>query len=258
LRCESCGFVFAESDDDVGRLLELYEALDDPEYDDTSEPRSLQMRWLLNLALRCQPRARSVLDVGAGTGLLVAEAGAVGLDAVGIEPSQSLVATGRAHGVANLIQGILPHEVLASRTFDVVFLIDVIEHVADPVALLQHCADRVAPGGVLVVVTPDLSSVPARLLGRRWWHLRVAHVGYFSRASLERAADQVGFAPEKWTRARWFFRVSYLVDRAAQYVPLHWFLRRWGDTRLVKRALNLVIPLNLHDSYVVVLRRPAA
>jgi SAM-dependent methyltransferase len=254
-RCEACGFVFAEPDADLSRLTQLYEDLDDPEYDDTAEPRALQMRWLLRETRRHAPQARSVLDVGAGTGLLVAEATAAGLDAVGVEPSRALVDAGRAHGRDGLVQGSLPRPELAGRLFDLVFLVDVIEHVADPVELLGQCADRVAPGGLLVVVTPDLQSVPARLLGRRWWHLRVAHVGYFARASLTRAAARIGFAPAAWTRARWFFRVSYLAERAARYLPVGWINRLAEKVGALRALYDLVIPLNLHDSWVVVLRR---
>ena len=63
-------------------------------------------------------------------------------------------------------------------------LVDVIEHVADPLALLRGARDYVAPGGLVLLVTPDVDSVAARLFGKRWWHLRLAHVGYFNRRSL--------------------------------------------------------------------------
>ena len=49
--------------------------------------------------------------------------------------------------------------------FDVVVLADVIEHLDDPVAAVDRCAGLLRPGGVLCVVTPDPSSVTARIAG---------------------------------------------------------------------------------------------
>ena len=252
-RCPDCGFIFAE-DHDLERLDELYAQLSDPGYEESQRPRSLQMRWLVVSALRAVPGAATALDVGAGSGLLVREAERAGLDAVGIEPSLHLVETGiRDHGV-DLLQGVLPHPALQDRRFDLVFLVDVIEHVARPVELLAACAGVLDAHGLLVVVTPDVSSLPARLLRRRWWHMRVAHVGYFNRSSLTLAARRAALEPVGWDRARWFFEVGYLADRVGAYLPvgaLNRRIRRWGD---VARLYDRVIRVNLYDSSVVFLR----
>lgn len=253
-RCADCGFVFAEGAE-VEHLTALYERLSDPGYEDTQEPRALQMRWLLRTALHAHPAARSLLDVGAGTGLLVAEAARTGLRAVGVEPSRALVHSGMNAYNISMVDGVFPHPDLEGERFDLVFLVDVIEHVAEPLRLLRACADALGEGGVLVVVTPDRGSLAARALGRRWWHLRLAHVGYFDRSSLARAVDACGLVAVRETRARWFFRVAYLAERAARYLPLrrlNRLARRLGPLRWL---YDRVIPLNLHDSFVVLLRR---
>ena len=68
--------------------------------------------------------------------------------------------------------------------FDVVVLADVIEHLDDPVAAVDRCAGLLRPGGVLCVVTPDPSSVTARIAGRRWWGFVPAHACLLPRATL--------------------------------------------------------------------------
>jgi SAM-dependent methyltransferase len=251
-RCRSCGFIFSR-DDDVRDLPALYGDLVDDEYESSQDARRLQMGWLLERARRLSPDARSVLDVGAGAGILVALARAQGLDAIGIEPSGSLVdAAARLHRV-ELLHGVLPHPALAGRRFDLVFLVDVLEHVADPVELLTRCRDALAPAGVLVVVTPDAGSIAARVLRRRWWHFRPAHVGYFDAASLATACRRAGLATVRRGRATWFFRASYLHARLGAYLP-RWALRLTPPHVLERR----IIPLNLFDSFAVFLRREAA
>ena len=157
-----------------------------------------------------------------------------------------------------MLPGALPHAALAGRRFEVVFLVDVIEHVADPVGLLGRCVDRLAEDGVLMVVTPDAGSLAARALGRRWWHYRVAHVGYFDRPSLSCAFERVGLHIARRVRARWFFSVDYLATRVERYLPVAgWnrFARGFGPLRWLYAR---VIPLNLFDSDAVLLRRNAA
>ena len=253
-KCRACSFIFADSKE-LARLTELYEALDDTEYVSSQEARALQMEALLDVAQAAVPAARTAFDVGAGTGLLVRAAEKRGLSATGIEPSRWLVAQARRDGT-ELIQGVLPHPDVNGKTFDLVFAIDVIEHLADPMAFLRECAALVGNDGVLIVVTPDVSSLAARLLGRRWWHFRVAHVGYFNRRSFTRMCAQAGLRPVSWRRARWYFPAEYLAKRLGEYLP------GWPHVdRLVQRKLpslyNRVIPLNLHDSYVVALRPDA-
>ncbi len=256
-RCDACGFVFADAAE-LERLTSLYEGLVDPGYEESQEPRRLQMRCLLDAALRARPHARSLLDVGAAAGLLVAEARARGLDALGVEPSRALCDVARARHGIDLLPGVLPHPVLDGRRFDLVFLIDVLEHVANPVDLLRECARRLAPAGVLVLVTPDAGSVAARLLRHRWWHFRLAHVGYFDHRSLARAVERAGLVTIAVRRARWYFGVEYLVTRLGQYLPLGRLTSLARRSAVGRALLRRTIPLDLRDSFLVLLRQADA
>ncbi|MCA9101087.1 MAG: class I SAM-dependent methyltransferase [Planctomycetales bacterium] len=249
-KCESCGFIFAD-DAAVSDLVELYSQLTDDDYVDSSPARALQMRWLMDKATSMRPQAASMLDIGAGTGLLVAEGAARGLRAVGVEPSASLVACGREQYAVELLQGTYPHEQLAGQKFDIVFLVDVIEHVSNPVELLQSCANALNLGGLFVVVTPDAGSMAARMLKDRWWHYRLAHVGYFDRDSMTAAARTAGLKPEVFKRARWFFPLGYVADRLGEYLPLKTLNRLARATPGVRRLYEMTVPVNPHDSWVV-------
>jgi hypothetical protein len=78
VRCGECGFIFS-NDKEVDGLVSLYEKMSDPGYEESQEGRHLQMRWLLSKARKANPSGCSLLDVGAGSSLLVAEAKASGL-----------------------------------------------------------------------------------------------------------------------------------------------------------------------------------
>lgn len=244
-RCHECGFVFADPEQ-IQSVVSLYQALEDPEYEAGAEVRTLQMSKLLAGVLRERPAARSLLDIGAGIGLLVSEAGRRGLDAEGVEPSRWAVELGRARFGAALHCGVFPHSATSGRTFDVITLVDVIEHVEDPVELLTDVRTHLAAAGVALVVTPDVSSVAAKLLGDRWWHYRLAHIGYFDDRSMKRAFAVAGLSVVRRRRARWYFTLGYLTERLAVYAPV----LRGAQRRLAGGVLSRrTVPLNLFDSW---------
>lgn len=253
-RCGDCGFRFASSPS-LDQLGALYENLEDPAYEGSQEGRRLQMRSLVGRARQAVPTAVTALDVGAASGLLVAEANRAGLAAVGIEPSRSLARLAQEQNGADVVCGVLPHPQFERRHFDVVFLVDVIEHVVDPLTLLRCCMDRMAEGGSLVLVTPDMSGLAAGLLGSRCWHYRLAHVGYFDRRSLEAAFERVGLEAIGWHRPVWFFPLEYLAARLEVYLPIAWLNRLALRIPPLEWLYRRVVRLRIPDSYVVVAKR---
>ena len=253
LECERCGFLFA--DPALARELEaLYEELEDPDYEATEDARRTQLRGLLERAVERLPRRpRTLLDVGAATGLLAESARDMGLDALGVEPSESLAAYAQGKG-RPVERGIWPLPGQEDRRFDVVTLIDVVEHVSDPVALLRAAGSALAEGGTLVVVTPDLSSLAAQTLGRRWWHFRMAHVGYFTPGTFSWAAKEAGLTVFDQWWASWRFPVGYLSERLTEYLPVGPIHRLVAATPGLRRVHDLEIPVQLFDSRVFLLR----
>jgi 2-polyprenyl-3-methyl-5-hydroxy-6-metoxy-1,4-benzoquinol methylase len=248
LRCDACGFLFV--DPLPTDLLRAYADLEDQDYEADADARVRNFAPILDRLRELRPAARSLLDIGAGTGILCEAARGLGFDAVGVEPSRWAVATAKRRRGLDLLEGTFPHPALAQRRFDVVSLVDVIEHVADPVALLRATRGALAEGGLVVVVTPDIGSLAARLLGQRWWHCRLAHVGYFSEETMRAALAQAGLRAERVEYYRWCFPVGYLAERLGEYVPTRWAIRlarRWAWSR---RALERQIHVNLRDSKV--------
>jgi SAM-dependent methyltransferase len=239
-RCLECGFLECP---DLGDALRYYEDLEDAAYEEGREQRALQMRKLLG-AVRAHRPAGRLLDVGAGSGILTEQALALGYQAEGIEPSRWLQARARERRLPVHL-GTLPHASV-SGPFDVVMLIDVLEHVPQPVALLGEVRRLLHPSGVAAIVTPDLGSLAARLTGFRWWHFRVAHIGYFDRSTLERALAGAGLRLLELRRPAWYFSADYLLARVNRYLPA-------GLRLPVPRALRrLTLPLNLGDSMLAI------
>jgi SAM-dependent methyltransferase len=246
-QCRTCGFVFADPVPHPD-VLDLYREMEDQPYQDSSSARSAQMRVLLGLVSAARPNARTLLDIGAGTGLLVEQARARGLAADGIEPSRWCVETAAAVNHVDLMCGTVQDWMSRLSGYDIVTLVDVVEHTVDPLTMIREAAALLSPGGLMLIVTPDMGSVPARLMGRWWWHHRVAHVGYFNRSSMRRALSEAGLRLESDTYATWRFPVSYLAERLVRYLPvfpISTMLRRVARS---PRMHRYDIGVNLRDS----------
>ncbi len=180
LECRECGAV--QQPGLPAGVHELYRDMTDDAYLAEEAGRRATARRLLELIGARVPSGR-LLDVGCGHGLLLDEARRRGYGTVGLELSRT--AARHAREGLGLDVRELPLEAFDDPGgFDVVVLADVLEHLDDPVAGLDRCTQLLRPGGVLCVVTPDPTSLTARLAGARWWGYVPAHTCLLPRLTL--------------------------------------------------------------------------
>jgi len=55
------------------------------------------------------------------------------------------------------------------KKFDVILLLNIIEHVANPISVLQKTEKMLAPRGIVVIKTPNVDSLDANLFRRSYW-----------------------------------------------------------------------------------------
>ncbi len=199
-RCTSCGlhatsaqpeFVYDETyfteDGTAGYNFEseFARAYDAARFE--SELRRLEARGLKG----------SVLDIGCASGAFLVHAQARGWEVAGVEVAdfarertESLLGVPLARSLDGLPAG---------RSFDVVTLHHVLEHIHEPLPFLR---DEVAPrvGRLLVVEVPNFSSLASRVHGPRWRDLRPdQHVFHYTPALLSRLLSLAGFRPVRVT-----------------------------------------------------------
>jgi len=100
---------------------------------------------------------KSALDVGCGAGLLAEPLARLGATVTAIDAAPELIDIARAHaagtGLAVDYRAMGVEEL--TGTFDLVTAMEVVEHVADPKAFLASLAARLAPGGLMILSTPN-------------------------------------------------------------------------------------------------------
>lgn len=109
--------------------------------------------YFRSVILNIGPKQGRLLDIGTGLGTFVEEAKNAGYQAEGIDLCTALVA--RAQGRGLNVQFKAAEDLDAYGRFDVVSMMDLIEHVFDPLALLTTVHKLLKPNGELVVYTPN-------------------------------------------------------------------------------------------------------
>ena len=242
-QCVSCGFIQCA---DLDEVVKYYVDLEDTEYENTRRERKLQEERLVRYFKRYKDTG-TLLDIGAGNGIMVEIATESGYHAEGIEPSKWLQK--KAQNLGLLVhQGIFPHP-KTPGPYDVITLVDVIEHVTEPGSLLCDIKNALAHNGIFVLVTPDVNSYVAKILGFKWWHYRIAHIGYFNKKNLTQLLVASGFEITNITRPSWYFTLKYLGVRFLSFFPK--FLR-FPMPDFLER---ITIPVNLRDSLLVVCKK---
>lgn len=132
-----------------------------------------------------------VLDLGAGDGRLALSLARSGHQVTAVEPFRGLpVAPGLTVLRASLEEAELPE-----HSFDAAVLWHVLEHLSDPLAVLERVRRWLVPGGRVVAGVPNLSSLQARLGRERWFHLDPQrHLVHFSPCGLVTLLELAGFS----------------------------------------------------------------
>lgn len=161
-----------------------------------------------------------LLDVGCGSGVLLARMQSLGWEVDGVEVDPGGVAAARARGV-RVFQGQLAEQNFPAHQFNAVYSAHVIEHVHDPVGLLRECFRVLKPGGTLAIITPNLGSWGHKHFGSAWLNLDPPrHLILFNARTLRRAAEGQGYVVERLDttiRNAWVYgALSRLIARTGR------------------------------------------
>lgn len=197
-RCPDCGFTFTnpQAPDSVRaefydspfytnyRLLEDLGRLEDPYFSISMYTDSRRLGQAV-----ADARPASVLDFGCGTGSFLAmlrdEFGLTAVDGLEISAEGRQLAE-RAYG----LKIAATPAALPRRDYDFALLLEVIEHVPDPHAIIAELVELVGTGGRILITTPAVDNVLARHLPGQCAHYTApSHISLFTKDAMRRLLE---------------------------------------------------------------------
>jgi 2-polyprenyl-3-methyl-5-hydroxy-6-metoxy-1,4-benzoquinol methylase len=216
-------------------------------YEASSHLKKRSAARIFDAATRGRPPG-DVLDIGAAQGILLDVAGQRGWRALGVEPNPEASAAARARGL-DVVTGMFPDALKGvDRKFDLITMLDVLEHLTDPLAALKSLRAFLKPGGTVAVLAPDYGGVFRPLMGQHWPHWKPReHLWYFRRSTLRKMFAAAGYAD---VHAKPFFKttsVDHLLGDFSKHDGVFGAISR----KLLPVGSKIKLPVSLYLDEVI-------
>jgi 2-polyprenyl-3-methyl-5-hydroxy-6-metoxy-1,4-benzoquinol methylase len=195
----------------------------------------LNAKWRLDLIHRLKPSGK-LLEIGCARGdfLRVARER---FDVCGVEPNPELADS--SSQVAPVYRDVI--ERTPWTGFDIVASFHVIEHVDSPSSFIQAAVQRLNPGGVLVIETPNIDSIPFKLMKARWRQFIPEHYFFFSPKTISRLLSDHGLRVQTNLTIGKYASLDLVVNRLGRYIK--WLPNVNGFSRFTFRVNPMDIML---------------
>lgn len=207
---------------------------------------------LLSKIVSSLPERGNLLDVGAATGYFVELASKFGFNSEGIDISSHSVSVGKKKGL-NLSVGTIEKMNYREGHFDIITMLDVLEHLKNPKLSLNKACFFLRKDGLFVINTPDGSSFWARIFGSKWHSLvPPEHLFIFNKKSLKIILEELGFKIIYVRHPVKTFSVPYIVNTFFRWVGIK---PNWLSKHLTTLFKSVSIPLPIGDNILILAKK---
>jgi SAM-dependent methyltransferase len=224
-RCLSCGSQFQSPPPTPEQLAVEYEKYfirrNSASAGGDENPKERYAR-LITQKLGAALDGARVLDLGAGEGFfseyILKNSNAASLTAVDQLGVPRL--EGDTRGRASIFRGSVEQFFESEdRQFDIILVLDLLEHLYSPGIVFQGLARLLAPGGIAIITCPRVPSVSAALMGPLWFQYKVEHITYPSFTGMEALARRHGIKLLEAKRNHKLLPIRYIVSVLANFGP---------------------------------------
>lgn len=202
VRCNNCSLVYVNPRLSKKSLSQIYNG----EYFDTSSQkfyknyfeerdwRTEEFQKVIQKINTLKSPPGKFLDIGCAAGYLLDAAKDAGWKPYGVEISKQASDFAKNKLKLNVFCGELKDAGFADNFFDVVTMVDTIEHMTDPKSELREVSRILKKGGLLLVDTPNISSLGFKIFQKGWrFMVPEVHLWYFSPKTLRSMLEEQGF-----------------------------------------------------------------
>ncbi|MBN1496256.1 MAG: class I SAM-dependent methyltransferase [Spirochaetes bacterium] len=231
-RCASCGFIFTNPRLTHDAMTALYGrdyytgASDYSYYDERETEQYARHVW----DSRCEAIHRfihggNILDVGSSFGGFLKSASKYyrphGIEVSSYAGGYSISSIGPTIHI-----GTLKDHPFEDNYFSVISMIELLEHLPDPLFALRECHRLLRDGGLLLIQTANMAGLQARLQGKRYGYYLPGHCSYFTKKNLMDALTACGFSRIKAFHPVEFGLIPKLKKSRGAFTSV-WHYRAW-------------------------------
>lgn len=138
------------------------------------------------------PKKGRVLEIGCSTGTMLDIFKERGYETWGVEPSaSSTIAKSKGH---KIIKGYFEKSKIPANHFDMVIANHTLEHMENPLKVLQKINTILKPQGILLIDVPNAGGLSSKILKDKWpYRLPKEHKSQFTKQSLSKIFKEAGF-----------------------------------------------------------------
>ena len=254
VKCRNCHLIYVNPIEKGSKINEDYSQRKSVDASIIRESRLRATKSQVELIKRYK-KGTNLLDIGCGEAFFLFNASKAGYVAKGIELSQDAAAYAKSEFGLDVETKPLEELQLPENHFDVVTLWVVLEHVPHPLTILKEVHRILKPGGLLAVSTPNIGSVLAKTLGKRWWEIRRVHINQFTTKSLMDILKNAEFKNVSSVCYKEFISLLYLFIPILKYLKLYEKVKTslLPDSVLgrIMNKIMLVYPSKLNYSAVI-------
>ncbi len=196
-----------------------------------------------------------LLEVGCANGSFLRAAREASFEVQGVEPGDSAAQLARDAGLP-VLTGILDDPAIEIGAWDVVVLLQTVEHLPSPEPSFARLLTLLRPGGTLLLTTPNQHSWLARLSGKHWFEYKPPeHLFLFTPRTIAALLARVGFEDIEVTRDVHRYPPRWVIGRLGRYVPVARPLVALAERLLPNALLDATLPV-YYGSMRVTARRP--
>ncbi|MFH0974880.1 MAG: class I SAM-dependent methyltransferase [Spirochaetota bacterium] len=202
-KCTDCGFIFMNPRFGNKVLKDMYSEhyytgnAEYKYYDERDAEKYSRYVWEKRVRkIRQYADGGSFLDVGCAFGGLLKTA-SEHFTPYGIELSEYSAGYAKKAFGSKIHCGSLADHRFKRGSFSVITMIELLEHIADPVFAINECYKLLIKGGLLVVQTANMNALQARILKDMYAYFMPGHVSYFSKKNLTDILIKAGFSKIK-------------------------------------------------------------
>ncbi len=254
LRCQSCGLGSTDTDNRFDPDQFYSAAYFDGQYKDgygdylgSESVLRAEFRGLVSHLAEWSITGGKLLEIGSAYGFFLLEASR-SFESTGLEICEHAVRFCRERGL-DVQQGVLSDDFFRGRApFDAMVMLDVIEHLPDPLETVTLIKNNLRLGGHLVITTGDWDSLFSSVAGR-YWRLMTPpqHLYFYSRRTLRTLLRKAGFkileCSRPWKKIPFGLAMYQLLRRFRIPLPLP------------RKLSNFGVPVNLFDTVRLICRK---